>query len=102
MRRYTVKLYSQALRDLDGIYAYISENIRMPVTAGRLIDALEEAILGLEIFPEKGSVRDKGDYTNKGYRQISVKNYLIIYKVLKDKKEVHVVTVQYSARNIQL
>ena len=61
-----------------------------------MIESIEEAIFSLESFPERGSVRRIGAYANQGYRQLFVKNYVIVYRVLKDKKEVHVVTVRYA------
>lgn len=96
MDKYTVRLYPRAYRDLDGIYAYIAEQLSEPAVAARMIDALEEAIFSLEAFPERGSARRVGAYANQGYRQIFVKNYVIVYRVLKESKEVHIVTVRYA------
>ena len=96
MDKYTVKLYSRADRDLDNIYSYIAHNLLAPSTAVNMVDALEEAIYSLETLPERGSMRQTGIYANQGYRQLFVKNYVIIYKVLKDQRQVHVVTVRYA------
>lgn len=96
MDKYTVRLYTRAYRDLDGIYAYIAEQLAEPLVAERLIESIEEAIFSLGSFPERGAVRRIGAYANQGYRQLFVKNYVIVYRVLKDKKEVHVVTVRYA------
>ena len=96
MDNYTVKLYPRAHRDLDGIYAYIAEQLSEPLVAERMLDTIEEAIFSLEIFPERGSVRRIGAYANQGYRQIFVKNYVIVYRVLRESKEVHIVTVRYA------
>ena len=94
MDNYTVKLYAHAHRDLDNIYTYVARNLSEPSIALRIVDALEEAILSLEQFPERGTIRRVGNY-----RQLFVKNYAIIYCVLKDCKEVHVVTVRYAPSN---
>ncbi len=99
MDKYIVKLYARAYRDLDGIYSYIANNLLEPITAGNMIDALEEAIYSLETFPERGAVRRVGVYANGDYRQLFVKNYVIVYRVHKDKKEVHIVTVRYAPSN---
>ena len=96
MDKYAVKLYARAYRDLDEIYAYIAGNLSSPDTALNMVDALEEAIFSLEEMPERGSIRRIGIYADTGYRQLFVKNYVIIYRVLKDKKEVHIVTVRYA------
>ena len=41
-----------------------------------------------------------GRYANKGYKQFIVDNYLVIYRVDEEKKEVFVVTIQYARRDI--
>lgn len=99
MDKYTVKLYARANRDLDGIYTYIAENLLGPGTALNMVDELENAIFSLEQLPERGAIRRVGAYANGDYRQLFVKNYVIIYHVLKEKKEVHIVTVRYTPSN---
>lgn len=99
MDKYDIKLYSRAYRDLDSIYTYIVENLLEPGTAANIIDELEAAILSLEQLPERGALRRIGAYANGDYRQLFVKNYCIIYRVLKEKKEVHIVTVRYTPSN---
>lgn len=98
MDKYIIKLYALAYRDLDGIYLYIANNLSEPTIAAKMIDTIEEAIFSLEQFPERGTIRQTGVYANKDYRQLFVKNYTIVYRVLKEKKEVHIVTVRYSPR----
>ena len=96
MDKYTVKLYARAYRDLDGIYEYIANNLSEPTIASNMIDTLEEAIYSLEYLPERGAIRRIGAYANGDYRQLFVKHYIIVYRVLKEKKEVHIVTVRYA------
>ena len=96
MDKYTVKLYARAYRDLDGIYEYIANNLSEPMVASNMIDTLEEAIYSLEYLPERGAIRRIGAYANSDYRQLFVKRYIIVYRVLKEKKEVHIVTVRYA------
>lgn len=99
MDKYTVKFYARAYRDLDGIYSYIANELLEAATAEKLIDELEEAIYSLEQFPERGAIRRIGVYANGDYRQLFVKRYVIIYRVRKDKQEVHIVTVRYAPSN---
>jgi len=94
--KYTVKLYARAYRDMDGIYEYIANNLSEPTVASNMIDTLEEAIYSLEYLPERGAIRRIGAYANGDYRQLFVKRYIIVYRVLKEKKEVHIVTVRYA------
>lgn len=99
MNKYIVKLYARAYRDLDGIYTYIAENLLEPGAALNMVDELEAAILSLEQLPERGAIRRVRAYANGDYCQLFVKNYVIIYRVLKQKKEVHIVTVRYTPGN---
>jgi toxin ParE1/3/4 len=94
--KYAVKLLSRAYRDLDGIYAYIAETLLEPDTALKMLDTLEEAILSLELIPHRGALRKTGAYADKGYRQLFVKNFTIIYRVDETDKQVVIVTVRYS------
>ncbi len=99
MDKYAVKLCARAYRDLDGIYACIAEKLLEPGTALNTIDELEKAIFSLEQLPERGAPRRTGVYANGDYRQFFVKNYVIVYRVLKQKQEVHIVTVRYTPSN---
>jgi hypothetical protein len=50
----------------------------------------------LESFPYRGAEWKIGLYANKGYRQLFLKNFSLIYRVEEDKKYVIIVTVRYS------
>lgn len=90
-----MKLYARAFRDLDNIYSYIAESLLEPETALRIVEKIEATILSLEQMPERGALRRVGIYADRDYRQLFVKNYVIVYRVLNDKKEVHIVTIRY-------
>ena len=94
--KYTVKLLPRAYRDLDSIYEYIAVTLIEPGIAANLVNALEEAIFSLENMPQRGALRKTGAYANKGYRQLFVGNFTVVYRVAKAKKKVLVVTVRYS------
>lgn len=96
--KYTVKLYARAYQDLEEIYSYIANSLLEPDTALNMVDALETAILSLAQFSERGAIRRVGAYSNKDYRQLFLKNYTIVYRIVKQKKEVHVITIRYTPR----
>lgn len=99
MDKYVVKLYPHAYRDLDEIYIYIADTLLESNAAFRMVDEIESIILSLETFPERGSIRRVGAYANRGYRQLFYKKYTIIYCVVEEKKEVHILTIRYSPSN---
>lgn len=98
MDKYSVKLMSRALRDLDGIYDYIAHTLLEPETALNLVIRIEDAILSLEMTPSRCPERKHGVYANRGYRQLFIENYTAIFRIDEAKKTVIVVTVRYSPR----
>lgn len=96
MEQYDVRLMARALRDLDGIYAYIAKTLSEPGTASSLVDEIEREILSLEQMPYRCPERQIGAYAGKGYRQLLVKNYTVIYRIDEARKQVLIVTVRYS------
>lgn len=96
MDKYEVRLMNQALQDLDEIYGYIASSLQEPGVASELLDALESEILSLEYLPYRCSERRTGSFANSGYRQLMVKNYIVIYRIDEAHKQVLIVTVRYA------
>ena len=96
MVKYRVKITPQAFRDIDMIYDYIARHLLEPGTANNLVDEIEAGIFSLEEMPNRGAPRRIGNYANKGYRQLFIKNYTIVYRVDDTEKQVIIVTVKYS------
>jgi addiction module RelE/StbE family toxin len=95
--KYEVKLLPKAYRDIDQIYEYILEDIKLPEAALNLVRTFEEAILLLEKLPRRGAERKIGVFANRGYRQLFIKNFTIVYRIDEKMKYVVVVTIKYSA-----
>ena len=96
MVKYQVKITPQAFRDIDMIYDYIARHLLEPGTANNLVDEIEAGIFSLEEIQNRGAPRRIGNYANKGYRQLFIKNYTIVYRVDETEKQVIIVTVKYS------
>ena len=96
MDNYTVKIFPQAGRELDRIYHYFATEFVAPDTAEKLVNDIEEAILGLDFMPYRGRERTVGTFANKGYREIHVKNFTIVYRISEKLKQVVIVTVRYT------
>lgn len=96
MDKYSVKLMSRALRDLDDIYHYIAHTLLEPETALNLVSRIEDAILSLETMPYRCPERKGGAYANRGYRQLFTENYTAVFRIDEEKKAVIVVTIRYS------
>lgn len=100
MDKYSVKLLSKAVRDLEQIYIYISEMLLVPDISIGIIENIESTILSLGYFPYRGAMRRVGRYANKGYRQLFVKNFTVLYRIDEVEKVVIVVTVKYTPSNL--
>lgn len=58
------------------------------------------AICELESFPQSHQVRYEGRYAGKGYRQLLIDNYIVIFRIDEANLTVYVVTIQYQGRNL--
>lgn len=96
MDKYEIKISPRAASDIDEVYCYIADNFKNIGTAEKLADLLEEAICGLDTMPYRGAERKTGAFANRGYRQLFVKNFTIVYRVDEDRKRVIIVTVRYT------
>lgn len=96
MDKYTVKLTRRASGDLDDIYNHIADDFKEINAAEQMADLLEDAILGLDEMPYRGAIRRTGAFANRGYRQIFVKNFTIVYRIDDQKKMVIIVTIRYT------
>ncbi len=96
MDNYAVKLSPGAVRDLEQIYDYIAKHLLEPGTAEHMVNRLEQGILSLKRMPERNPTRQMGIYAGHSYRQLFVQKYVIVYRVFREKKEVHIMTVRYA------
>ena len=100
MDKYKVKLYPDAMQDIDDIYLYIALQKLAPENAQKQTDRIWDGLKTLDTNPAKHQERQTGKYANKGYRQLLIDNYIAIYRIDEDKKVVYVVTVQYQGRDL--
>lgn len=96
MVEYRVTLLERAYRDIDGIYNYIADEFKDAKAAEGLAILFEETIIGLGNMPYRGAIRKNGAFANRGYRQLFVKNYTIVYRIDEKNRRVIVVTVRYT------
>ena len=96
MEKYEVKLLPKAHRDIDEIFTYISGELQEPNIAESMFNSFEDTILSLEQLPYRCAERKVGVYANKGYRQLFIKNFTIVYRIDEVLKRVIIVTVKYS------
>ena len=99
--KYKTFLTRKAYNDLRGIYKYIREELQNNSAAISIIDDIEEKIRLLEDFPLTGTfVQDTG-LLAKGYRKLIINNYIALYTVNDQNKEVHIIRIIYGKRDYQ-
>ncbi|MDL1871734.1 type II toxin-antitoxin system RelE/ParE family toxin [Deltaproteobacteria bacterium PRO3] len=88
VKSYRVRIHSDALRELEGIYRFIGED--SPARARRFTEGLKRKILALGRFPRRGRRVEllEGPEGGPEIRFIEHNGYLIFYTV-----EVHSVLV---------
>lgn len=100
MDKYKIRINPRAIRELDSIYEYIAKEKLAPENAKGQIDRIKKAILDLDTFPQSHQERNEGRYAGKGYRQLLIDNYIVIFRIDEADKIVYVVTIQYHGRNV--
>jgi toxin ParE1/3/4 len=88
------KIYwtSRALKDLDSIFDFAARSSEQ--YAQLIVQRIVRAVSRLEDFPDSGRV--VLEYARQDIREVILKPYRIVYRVLG--QEVHILVVQHSAR----
>lgn len=83
---------------MQAIYNYIAVNLYARTAAVRLMVLIENVIMGLKVFPyiyQKTHI-----YSEEGiYRRIVIHNYIILYTINEQNKEVNIIHVVYKRKN---
>lgn len=99
MKHYKVEITKSALQDMEDIYNYIAEELLSPENAMGQYNRIADAILSLDIFPEKYRVFEAEPENSKVIRRMVVDNYSVFYVI--DENKVVVTNVLYSASDIE-
>ena len=100
MDKYNVKVTPRAFRDLDDIFNYIALEKLAPENAFAQTERIREALKKLEIMPRSHQDRQTGRYAGRGYKQLLVDNYVVIFKIDEKQRIVTVLTIQYQGCNL--
>ena len=95
MTTYKVKLTKDAQQDMRALHDYIADVLQAPETADHQRSRLADAILKLDILPERHPLVSFEPERTQGIRRMTVDNYSVFYRIAGD--EVIVIDVFYSA-----
>ena len=99
MANYRVDVSEPAQSDLRDIIRDISAQLAAPMSAQRMMDAIEEALTSLSDMPHKCSAVSDERLASMGYRKLMVKNYIIFFTIDETAKVVDVERILYARRD---
>jgi len=97
--KYTVWISTPAQKDVEKIYHYIAEDCLAPNAAYNLRVRIRDAMLGLDMFPERTPIVRFETGKKYGLRQLIVGNYVVLYVILDS--YVWIMRVLHSASDIR-
>lgn len=95
---YKIIVTDVATEELEGIFDYISRNLNNKSATEKLKLKIEKLFLWLEQNPYLAT-RVHIKPQNKIYRRLVINNYIVLYKVEEEKKQVIVYRVLYGRRD---
>ena len=98
MKTYNVKVTDAALADMEEIYNYIAFTLLSPANAIAQYDRIAEAILSLNILPERFKVMNFTGKELENLRRMPVDNFSVFYVITDD--SIIVTNVLCSASDI--
>ena len=98
--KYKVRINPRAIQNIENIYEYTSNQKLAPENTKGQINRLKTAILNLSTFPQSHQERNDGRYANKGYRQLLVDHYIVIFRIDEKSQTVYVINVQYQGQRL--
>lgn len=99
MDEYKVKITPQASAQMLELFSYISNTLKEPIAAERLLDELQKSILSLDTMPKRVALVDEQPWRSYGVHKMPVKNFLVYFWVNEELKEVHITAMIYGRRD---
>ena len=98
MNKYDIRFTGTADADLFEILQYIKVDLCNPIASNELFDNISLSISKLADFPHIGSVLI---CKRRKYHKLTVKNYLVLYRVDRKARNVIIERIVYARRNLK-
>jgi toxin ParE1/3/4 len=99
MAKYRVDVSEPAENDLRDIVRYIASQLSVPISATRMMELFEEAMLSLSDMPQRCPLVSDDRLSQMGYRKLIVKNYVVFFSIDEKNKVVDVERILYGGRD---
>lgn len=96
---YNLKLTEEFLNEIDEICNYISTNLKAVDASNRLREKVIYNILLLENTPKMFAEIEKIGKEERIYRRMVVNNYVVLYTIDEEKKNIYIAHIYYAGRN---
>lgn len=101
MRAFSIEYSSEAMNDLRAIYRYIAFELLAPQAAKGQTDRIQDAIDGLDRFPEEHQLVPWEPWYSMGLRQMPVNHYIVYYLTEPESEKVFIVRILYGGRDVK-
>ena len=99
--RYEKVILPEAESDIIEILDYIHDELKNPTAAKKLYQNILEAIDRASLFPyAMPKLKNEVITAGKEYRRLDVENYVLIYKVVEELKQIRIMAVFYGPSNV--
>jgi len=99
MEQFKVVITSDADKDMDEIFEYISQKLHVPNAAANLVERIYNALKYLSAMPKRFPLSRDSFLAKQGFHILPIVNYLAFYVVDSAKKRVIVHRVISGKRN---
>ena len=96
---YKVVISPLANADLFNALKYIACELENPQAAARLADTVDKCYADLEEMPAAHELCRDAVLRRMGYRRYPVGNYLVIFRIVEENKEVRIVHIFHATQN---
>lgn len=99
--KYKSVIVAQAQEDITEILSYIRDYLRNPSAAAKLLDDILGIVDTISSFPLSMPLIAKTNLTNgQEYHRAIVDNFVLIYKVVEEVREVRIMAAFYAMSDI--
>lgn len=94
-------LYTKrANEDLQNIYRYIAEELKVPDTAQKLTVKIMDKIDTLNEMPKRNPLYNKEPWKSRGLRKLIIDNFIAFYLTNENQNQVIILAIMYGGRDI--
>ena len=99
MTNYRIKMFAKAKAQVKSVAEYIKEELHAPLSAKNVTNDIKKAIASLKTMPERIPLVRFEPWRSRGFRCMTVRNYLIYFWIDETARQVNVIAVIYGKRD---